>query len=138
MVKTWPAVHCVNNCLHLLQFYLDKQAQLKALYLCTLRTCFPCLSHAQLPSLIRTSSIGYSQRGFYHTLDFLPFRQTVLQIRFQFKTVKNSTFKQDTFPLTGRHYCWGAKGLAYLKSPKYLRIHLQNTKFLALSFWGSI
>lgn len=93
---------------------LEKQAQLKALYSCTLRTCFPCLSHAQLPSLIWTSPIGYSQRGFYHTLGFLPFRQTVLQIRFQFKTVKNSTSKQDTSPLTGRHYFWGAKGLAYL------------------------
>lgn len=138
MVKTWPAVHCMKNCLPLLQFYLEKETQLKALYSCTLRTCFPCLSPAQLPSLTSISSTHYSWRGFYHTLDFLPFRQTVLQIRFPFKTtVKISTFKQDTFPLTGRHYCWG-KGPGLAKSPKYLRIPLQNTKPLAVSSWGII
>lgn len=96
MVKTWPAVHRVNNCCLLLQCDLEK----KASYSSSLRTCFPRLSPAQLPSLTSVCFIGHSWRGFYQTLDFLPFNQAMLQIFFPFKTtVKTSPFKQDTLPL---------------------------------------
>lgn len=73
---------CEQWCLPVHPLDLEKQAQLKALHLGTLTCFFPCLSHAQLLSLTSISCVGYSWRWFYHTLDFLPFTQALLHIRF--------------------------------------------------------
>lgn len=111
--------------------WFGKISQLKALYSSTLRTCFPRLSPAQPPSFTSVCFLGHSWRGFYQTLDFLPFNQAMLQTFFPFKTtVKISPFKQDTFPLMR------GKGPGLVKKTQIFKDPSSKHKSLGSKFLG--